>query len=459
MCRGGCKQGFCLSVYQSLFQQHTILVYNLFLAIFVIMKWTKTRAFWVFFAVGLFTVGHLYLFHRHNEWLITSDGLSYYAYLRSAIMDRDLDFSNEYEEHNPLHHSILGSTTLTVTGHRPNRFAVGSAILWLPFFLIAHFLTLLTGGVADGYSFFYQWGVGIGSLFYGFLGLWFSYRIGNKLLNPRSTLVGIWSIWLGSSLFYYAVGEPAMSHLNSFFAAALFLFSYLHVEENRESYIRWGLTGAALGLATLVRWQNILYALIPICDELWRIYQTPTSGRSASAKSAIRGLITMGIASCVVFSPQMAVWRIIYGNWLTLPQGKAFMLWWTPSIWKVLFSPKNGLFYSTPLLLLAVTGMFAMVLQRKKSSFSFLLLFLVYLYINACVVYWWGGHSFGARRFIALSPLFIYGMAEIDYILSKKNFFVRTVFILFLVIMVIWNIFITLMYYEGAIKHGGPLTF
>ena len=60
------------------------------------------------------------------------DSPSYYAYLRSATFDRDLDFQNEWG------HFANGEPVPGTQGRTQNVFSVGPAVLWTPFYALAH---------------------------------------------------------------------------------------------------------------------------------------------------------------------------------------------------------------------------------------------------------------------------------------------------------------------------------
>ncbi len=65
---------------------------------------------------------------------VASDGIFYYSPLHSLVVDGDLDFANEYR--------VLGAPAgyfqRTETGRLPNNFSIGPALLWLPWFVLAH---------------------------------------------------------------------------------------------------------------------------------------------------------------------------------------------------------------------------------------------------------------------------------------------------------------------------------
>ena len=94
------------------------------------------------------------------------------------------------------------------------------------------------------------------------------------------------------------------------------------------------------------------------------------AGRVVHAHPALRiarGIVPWAIARraaaaawcawLVAFSPQMAVWYVLYGQPFTVPQGPSFMQWASPHHVAVLFSDNHGLFSWAPLLLLSLVGL------------------------------------------------------------------------------------------------------
>ena len=63
------------------------------------------------------------------------DDTGYYAFLRSAFFDGDLDFFNE--------RNYAHAEKINPTGYVFNNWQMGQAILFLPFFLIGHALSLI----------------------------------------------------------------------------------------------------------------------------------------------------------------------------------------------------------------------------------------------------------------------------------------------------------------------------
>ena len=78
-----------------------------------------------------------------NPW-VHGDGVGYYAYVRSLLVQQDLRFEADWLHSNwpfvPQSINAEGriDTPYTRTGHLPNHFAVGSSILWAPFLAPVH---------------------------------------------------------------------------------------------------------------------------------------------------------------------------------------------------------------------------------------------------------------------------------------------------------------------------------
>src|SRR5215831_14709254 len=70
--------------------------------------------------------------------VVEQDGVNYYVYLHSIVVDHDLDFSDEYQAAEAAHIAVtdvLVGTRLP-TGLLANFQPIGSAVLALPFYLV-----------------------------------------------------------------------------------------------------------------------------------------------------------------------------------------------------------------------------------------------------------------------------------------------------------------------------------
>src|SRR5262245_46882851 len=76
---------------------------------------------------------------------VRGDGNGYYAWLVSPALDRDFDFENQYRRSDRVFTNLMFDADgrarddmKTATGHLENQWSVGPAMLWSPWFAVAH---------------------------------------------------------------------------------------------------------------------------------------------------------------------------------------------------------------------------------------------------------------------------------------------------------------------------------
>jgi hypothetical protein len=308
---------------------------------------------------------HWMTYHRGVEWpgtsygegmIICGDGLGYYAWLRSALVDGDWDFANEFDEHNPLNHWVPDRNCTTPIGRRGNPYPIGMACVWAPAVITTHAVLrnspLSLPWPADGYSLPYQLAVGLTTLSASLLGLVFLYGICRHYANARRAALAAASLYLGTTIAYYGSVESSMAHAVSMSVIAGLIWYWLHTYGSLSAR-RWLLLGVLVGLAALLRTQLTLFASLPAGEALFccvRTCQRRDIGRG------VIGLCLAGLTSLLVFTPQLYCWHCVYGHWLATPQVLAHN-WYRPAIWSMLFSTDRSLFFWTPITLIACIGM------------------------------------------------------------------------------------------------------
>lgn len=342
--------------------------------------------------------------------VINGDAIQYFAYLRSAVFDRDLDFTDDYR----LLYGEAGATTntwlttRTPTGRPPNLMSVGPAILWAPFYLATALLLGLIGQPpATGLEPVMLASIGIAGATYATLGACLVYK-SCALLFPRAA--SFWAtiiIWLGGSAIYYSLVSPTYSHATSLFAVALFVYAWLRTRSSR-AVERVVLLGALGGVVALVRWQDAIVLLLPVAE----IAHGVRWGRERRIVALAR-MAVLGALAAVTFLPQVFAWESLYGTPLLTPQGAGFMRWSEPAVLSVLFSLKHGLFSWTPALLLVVAGLPFLVRRDRLVGWSSVAVLVLTVYVNAAVQDWWAGAAFGARRFVGSAVFFGLGIAAL----------------------------------------------
>lgn len=368
----------------------------------------------VLFAVAY--VSALTLFPRTHGRLLDGDTIQYYAYLRSLVIDHDVDFTNDYQllyaPADAAQPDNIWLTSRTRLGRPTNLMSIGPALLWAPFF-IGMLIVLGVGrlfglGVAlDGMAAPFPVSVGVAGIVYATVGAYMCYRA-CRLLFPQGP--AFWAAlagWLGTPAVYYSVISPAYSHATSLFACALFVFFWLK-DRGQRHVGRFVWLGVLAGIAALVRWQDAVIVGFPLLE----LAHEAVTRRLTAAGAGLRAIV-MAIVMIAMLVPQFLAWHAIYGDYLLVPQGENFMRWTRPAVVQVLFSLRHGLFSWTPLVLIAVVGLLDLTKRDRLLGWSALLVVAVAVYINASVVDWWAGEAFGARRFVGYTVLFALGLGSL----------------------------------------------
>jgi hypothetical protein len=370
------------------------------------------------------------LFFPHSDGhLIGSDGRSYYSTLRSLVFDGDFDFTNEYEwvgfEPKPL----------TVTGLPENPFAIGMPLLWLPFFLAAHLLSLILNGLGlgaatNGLGPVYEAAVCMATIFYGGVAFLLTYRVLRHSFEPWPSLIAILAMWGGTAAIYYMMAEPSMSHGVTLFSVSVFLFLWYPIPSERSGRC-WLALGASVGLVALVRWQDGILILLPLAELTWRLARKQLAIRNFLAYAVI--LIA---AALIVFSPQFVMWARLYGTPLTIPQGQEFFNWLAPKPFQTLFSTRHGLITWHPLILIALLGLVPLWRRDRALTLAIIFVFLAQLYLNSAVGRWWADDAFGGRRFTSLIPFLTFPLAALLERVRQEKALSRALLVVIAVLIV-----------------------
>ena len=343
-----------------------------------------------------------------------ADEIEYYSHLRSAVFDRDLDFTNEYEHFynaNPQGLLAFKQTFLDrrepKTG-RPINFApIGSAVVWSPFYLAAH--ALVTNGVlrgpADGFSPVYTGAVAYGSSFLAILGFLIAFRTLKRYLGVTEglSLIAVLAIWFGTPAFYYMTVAPAFAHAPSIFAVSLLFLLWLRAKE-KDGVFDWVLMGLSAGLAMQIREQGALFLIAPGLDLGFRLIK-------GEVKRALeRGVAVIGAAG-IVFAPQLLAYQALNGSFGPTLLVQRKMDFASPHFFDVLINPGHGLLLWTPLLLIAFLGLLRGAFRLGAVGVFVTAALLTQVYINGAVLSWHQAGAFGSRRFVDSTILFVIGFA------------------------------------------------
>lgn len=378
--------------------------------------------------------------------IYASDEIKYYAYTHSLFFDGDLDFSNDYlhwYDLDPVKFLAIKTDlyeTREPTGLPTNEAPIGTGLLWMPSYAVAHLLTLGARAIgfdvkADGWSDPYIAAVCLTSYLFGCLGLLLCWSIAAHYFGKRLAAFAVVVIWFSTSLIFYTVIAPPWSHATSLLVVTLFIWYWHRTRPaggKLRSWGQWVLLGLLGGLMMLVREQDALFLVIPGIEVLVALARLRTvdrrpstaGGGSASlarqAAGLVVGLALMGFAAAVAFIPQLIAYKVLTGNFGPSKVVSGKFTFTSPNAFNVLFNPEHGLILWTPIVGVALLGMVLFWKRDRVMVGALMLAFVLQVYIAGSFLTWQSASSFGQRRFINCTLIFVLGAcALIAWALSK----------------------------------------
>jgi hypothetical protein len=337
--------------------------------------------------------------------LIVSDGKAYYVWARSVLIDRDIDFENDYRLIYPPDPLPPEASMRTSSGRVLSKTPVGMGLLEAPGVIVATAAARLFGLPEDGVSLPYQVAV-CGLLVVLYITCW--------LLLFRAMIrcgAGPWcayAFWVGmmgaTNLIHYVTKEPAMAHAAGAALGCLivFLIGGRALEPTRVSPMRATATGVVLGLMIIVR--NANAAFIPFVLALL------ADRREAGFRTMLNVFLS---AAAVLLLQPAASWALWGEPGYHLYPGESFTHDWR-GLFLGLVSRRHGLFVYHPWYLLLIGVNFAALVSQRKHRWIFagaLATWVILAVGNGLWWCWWFGDGFGNRAFVeSLAPL-SYGAA------------------------------------------------
>jgi hypothetical protein len=385
--------------------------------------------------------------------VIRSDGKGYYLYLPAVFIHHDLTmkWTDPLRVADPP--GITGEW-YGLTSYRDgvylNKYPVGLAILWLPFFVAAHLMTIVTGQPENGFSRWYQASVGVAAAFYVSVACVMIYLLLRRYFSAKVSYFTVLTLLLGTNLLSYATYDGGFTHAYSLFLTAMILY-LIPRWYGSMTYRNSVLLAVLLAFAVLVRQTHVLMLIVVL---LWGV----TSRRQFWQRIELlwqqrQKLAVMLGVGLLVFSPQLLYWKYVTGKWLVFSyRGESFNFL-HPQLVKILFSADRGFFFWAPVMLLSLIGL-VLLRRRLKEWLVPLCVFLpIWLWTVASWHSWQFGESYGHRIFIDIFPLLALPIAAL-YARAKSPA-ARKVLIAFVGLCVFMNLFLTYRYWVITLAPAG----
>ena len=342
---------------------------------------------------------------------IRSDGVGYYVYLPAVLLHHEVSMERTADR------SFDGDPTNIPGVHRPSshdrpldQFGIGEAVMIAPFFGVGHLLALIARAPRDGFSWPYQAAAAAAGLVYVLIGLVVLASVLRRWFGRETVLLTLLATTFGTSLFHYATYDSVFSHAFSFALVAVVLWLTMELSDRPRALTAAGLA-ASVGLLALVRPTNL--DVLVFCS-LYGVRHLRDLGGRLDSLARHPGLVALGGGVfLLVATPQIAYWHAITGQLVANGYVGEHLDLLRPHLVEVLFSVRKGLFFWTPLLLLAVAG----VPFLRRFAPGLFVPTIAYLAVHTWIVAswstWWYGGSFGMRPFVEALPILAMPLAAL----------------------------------------------
>ena len=321
--------------------------------------------------------------------LARGDGHMMYLMARSTALDGDWSFNNDLGRFGDPWNQVVGPTGTKVIPH-----PIGPPLVWTPLIWIAELGAVIANQLgADiplhGYTLWHQRFVFLSSVVFACGAVLLGRRV------ARHAIGGAWApsyaaiaVLLGTPLTYYATYMPGYGHAIDSFACAGFL-AYWALTIGRTDRARWVVLGVLLGVAALMRIQELAMAIVLAIEA---IHDLLGPGRRrgerpivALAHWLVRGAIVVAFAA-ILLSPQLLYWKRVYGEWFAVPQGAKYTRFGSPMILELLYSARNGWFSTTPIAYAATVGLLLLPRRCRVLAAGLVAVTALQVYLNSTIM-------------------------------------------------------------------------
>lgn len=315
------------------------------------------------------------------------DVFGYYSYLPAYFCnDGVMEVGGPLADYNPP--GPLGT-------HVP-KYTYGTAVMYAPFFAIGYKVAINTHGALDGFSASFVRCVHWSTLVYVLIGLLFLRKLLLGFFNEKIVAITLTASFFGTMVFFYTLSQAEMTHgyLFSLYCVFLWLCHAWHLKPS------WWLTfwlGFVSGLIVLIRPTEIIVVLFFV---FWNV--KTISDLKQKLRFFIQywpHIVLILVIAAAWWIPQLMFYKRHAGTYFYFSYMRERFFWSDPQIINVLFSYRKGWITYTPLVALALVGIFTIKRDFPVSKITFLLVTALLVYVLSCWWDWNYGGCFGARSF------------------------------------------------------------
>lgn len=305
----------------------------------------------------------------------------------------------------------------SLNGHYYGDKAIGSWLLAVPFYFVLYRLFGLMSSVAIKHS---LTAIVMGGAFVvnGVI----LYRIAGLITqNTWKAALAALGISLGTMMWPYSA--VFYGHVPAAMFGAIAFYLVFRIRKNPETLTLRGFfwAGMAMGFAFITDYTT---ALIIAGLLIYAIYVLYGQAYRTILLSALAGFLGSALPLLLLVGYNLIVYRVplafgySYESDPLFAQGHATGLMGIgvpnlSALYHISIDPQFGLFWQSPVLILAIIGCVSAFRLRTWRAESLLALYALasLMLMNAGFYYWWGGSSFGPRFLIVALPLMVVPLA------------------------------------------------
>jgi len=383
----------------------------------------------VIYLILMVCISILYFFKRgtNHEQIITEEVKQYYGYLPAKIIFNDLQMNKSSYRYSEMGYYF--SLTGTKQGKSIFKKNCGWSILYAPFFFPAHEIAKNFEFQPNGFSEPYLIFLLIGSLFYFYLGLsCIQYLLRRFHYSEYTIGITLIVLFLATNLLWYATKYSPLVYISQFAMVSVFAFSYfkLRGSPNSKNYF---LLGLSLGILS---WVSSILALV------FGLFVLIGQFNVAKIKGSFLNLLLVIFPVVLLWIPQVLYWKITT-NHFSIPSfpSNDFSLD-IYKIWSGLFDLQNGWLINSPILIIALVGIFLLKNELKKYRLTLMVILILFFLFNISVSTNINSTNYGQSGMIALYPLLAVPLASIlqKYLYANNwtKFAIYSMFLIFIFI-------------------------
>jgi hypothetical protein len=393
-------------------------------------------------------VCYIAIMHMYSnpEIVIRSDARYYYAYLPATFIEKDhtLQFLSNSDAKNIKMYYYK----TTPDGTHVIKTSMGVAVMYSPFFFMAHFLADKIGYEADGFTVPYAFAIAFSCVFYLLIGFLFLRTVLLKYFKDKIVALTLLIIGLATNLCWYATMEAPMSHGYSFALFCVFLY-VMEKWQEKQSWATSIYLGLIAGLITLIRPTNglivMLFLLFNICN-----FKDIKIRVQLFLKNYGK-IMVMILCALLVWLPQLFYWKSVTGDWFYFSYDNERFFFNNPQFLSVLFSFKKGWLIYTPVMIFALIGIGMLWKTNKKYFYAILLFFIANLYVISSWWCWWYGGGLSMRPLVESYAILAIPLAAFLAWVARRKLLMRIPLYVIVTAITLQSAFHTVQYHHGAI--------